>query len=353
MEHYVHTSIIQPHMKIRRERVLPQSGEMIVKIGSEVSPSLTVARTPLQTVFAIIDASPILGVPAEKVNELVSVEKGSLVDEGTVLAEKKRGVRTRQVLSPAAGELYDVINGRIFIQQTAGWIETQALVSGRVVSHVGDRGVVIETYGALIQGIWGSRQENYGKLKLLSRSNNGFLAKDQITSEVSKLILAAGRIEHLEVLHLAQEMNVAGIIAGSMPAELCDAAYALNYPIILTDGIGKQNMSSVVFSLLQKVEGLETSLFANYDASRGQRPEIIIPESATPTSEVVQANKPLQIGQKVRLLRPPFAGQTGEVVEIFALSQLLATGAKAQGANIRLADEHVVFVPFANLDVII
>ncbi|MCL4265162.1 MAG: hypothetical protein KJ069_18240 [Anaerolineae bacterium] len=352
MEHYVHTTIIQPHMKIRRERVLPQSGEMIAKIGHEVTPGLIVARTPLQTVFAIVDASQMLGVPPEKVNELVIVEKSSVVDEGTVLAQKK-GVRGRQVLSPAAGELYDVINGRIFIQQTTDWVETRALVSGRVVSHVADRGVVIETYGAFIQGIWGSRQENFGKLKLMSRNNNGFLAKDQLTSDVGKLILAVGRLEHLEVLHLAQEMEVAGIIAGSMSAELCEAAYKLNYPIILTEGIGKQSMSPGIFSLLQKVEGRETSLFANYDTSRGQRPEIIIPEPATPASEAVQANKPLQIGQKVRLLRPPFVGQTGEIIEIFTLSQLLATGAKAQGVNIRLADGHVVFVPFANVDVII
>ncbi|HRQ40215.1 MAG TPA: hypothetical protein PLD25_20080 [Chloroflexota bacterium] len=352
MEHYTHTTIIQPHMKIRRERVLPQSGEMIAKIGNEVTPGLTVARTPRQTVFAIVDASQILGVSPDKVAELVTEEKGSVIDEGTVLA-KRKGLRGRQVLSPAAGELYDVVNGRIFIQQAADWIETTALVSGKVVSHVGDRGVVIETYGAFIQGIWGSRKESFGKLKLMSRSNNGFLAKDQLTSDLSKHILAVGRLEHVDVLHLAQEMAVAGIIAGSMPVDLCDAAYELNYPIILTDGVGKQSMSPMVFNLLQKTEGRETSLFANYDGSRGQRPEIIIPEPATPSSEAVQANKPLQIGQQVRLLRPPFVGQTGEVVEIFTLSQLLATGAKAQGANIRLAEGHVVFMPFANVDVII
>ncbi|MBE7533978.1 MAG: hypothetical protein HND44_18870 [Chloroflexi bacterium] len=352
MEHYTRTTIIQPHMKIRRERVLPQSGEMIVKIGTEVSPGQIVARTPLQTVFAIVDAGQILDVSPEKVNALMEVENNAAVDEGTVLA-KKKGLRARQVLSPVAGKLYDVINGRIFIQQTAEWVETPALVSGKVVSHVGDRGVVIETYGAFIQGIWGSRKENHGKLKIISRSNNGFLAKDQLTDDVNKHILAVGRLEHIEVLHLAQEMAVAGIIAGSMTADLCDAAYQLNYPIILTDGVGKQSMSPIIFNLLQQVEGRETSLFANYDASRGQRPEIIIPEPATPSSEAVQANKPLQIGQKVRLLRAPFVGQTGEVAEIFTLSQLLATGAKAPGANIRLADGQVVFTPFANVDVII
>ncbi len=353
MEHYVRTTIIQPHMKIRRERALPQSGEITVGVGNEVNPSQTVARTPLRTQFAIVDASEILGVPPEKVNDCVIVEKESIVDVGTVLAHRKQVVRQKQVLSPAEGVMFDVINGRIFIQQTSDWIETRAMVSGRVVSYVGDRGVIIETYGTLIQGIWGSRKEGYGKLKMMSRNNNGFLAKDQLNHEVGKLILGVGRLEHLEVLYLAQEMGVAGIIVGGMSADLCEAAYGLNYPIILTDGVGKQNMSSTVFSLLQGVEGRETSLFASYDASRGQRPEIIVPEAATPTSEAMQANKPLQIGQKVRLIRTPYVGQIGEVVKIYVLSQLLATGAKAQGADIRLSDGHVVFVPFANMDVII
>ncbi|NJN54313.1 MAG: hypothetical protein HC804_05860 [Anaerolineae bacterium] len=353
MEHFTHTTIIQPHMKIRRERVLPQSGEIVVGVGNEVNPSQTVARTPLQAHFAIVDASESLGVSPEKVSECVIVEKDSIVDIGTVLAQKRKGVRSRQVLAPAEGVLFDVINGRVFIQQTSDWVETRAMVSGRVVSYVGDRGVIIETYGTFIQGIWGSHKENYGKLKIMSRSNSGFLAKDQLTNEASKLILAVGRIEHLEVLHIAQEIEIAGIIAGSMAAELCDVAYEMNYPIILTDGVGKQNMSPTIFTLLQKAEGRETSLFANYDASRGQRPEIIIPEAATPSSEAVQANKPLQIGQKVRLIRTPHMGQTGEVVKIYTRSQLLTIGAKAQGVDIRLADGHELFVPFANVDVIV
>jgi hypothetical protein len=307
----------------------------------------------MQTLFAIVEASQVLAVSPEKVSELVQVEKDSLVDEGTVLAERRKVVRSRQALSPVAGQLFDVINGRIFIQQTSDWVETRAMVSGRVVSYVGDRGVVIETYGTFIQGVWGSRLEGYGKLRMMSRSNSGFLARDQLTNEVGKHILVVGRIEHLEVLHLAQEMEVAGLIAGSMSAELCLAVSGLSYPIILTDGVGKHNMLPAIFSLLQQAEGREASLFANYDASRGQRPEIIIPEAATPTSEAVQANKPLQIGQKVRLTRPPYAGQLGEIVKMYGLSQVLMTGAKAQGVDIRLADGHVVFMPYANLDVII
>ncbi len=353
MEHHTRTTIIQSGIKIRRERALPQSGEVGTGVGNDVTPNLVVARMPLETHFAIVDASEILDVPPEKVTDYVIVEKEAIVDVGTVLAQKKQLFRSRQVLAPAEGLLFDVFNGRIVVQQTSEWLERRAMVSGRVVSYVGDRGVIIETYGTLIQGVWGSGMENFGKLKVATRSNTGFLTKDQVSGDVASLVLVAGRVDHLEVLQLADEKGIAGIVAGSMPAELCEAALTLHYPVILTEGIGKQNMSPAIFSLLQKADGRETSLFGSYEQSRGQRPEIIIPESATPASEAVTANKPVRLGQTVRLLRAPYAGQSGKIIKIYTLSQIVATGAKAQGVDVQLADGNVAFVPFANFDVII
>jgi hypothetical protein len=351
MEHYTRTTIIQSGIKIRRERALPQSGEVGVGVGNEVTPIQVVARMPIETHFAIVDASEKLGVSPEEVNGLVIVEKEAIVETGTVLAQKKQFGRNRQVMAPVEGTMFDVINGRIIILQTAEWLEKQAMVSGRVVSYVGDRGVIIETHGTLIQGVWGSGKESFGKLKVATRNFNGSLTKDQVAGDVGTLVLAAGRVEHLDVLELAQEQHVAGIIAGSMSANLCLAAAALSYPIILTDGVGKQNMTPAVFSLLQRMDGRETSLFADYEPGRGQRPEIIIPETPTAAAEAVAANRPIRPGQTVRLLRAPYVGHTGELVKIYTLSQILATSAKAQGVDVQLADGNVVFVPFTNFDV--
>jgi hypothetical protein len=353
MEHYTRTTIMQSGIKIRRERALPQSGEVSVGVGNEVTPIQVVARMPLETHFAIVDGSEALGVPPEEVKGLVIVEDEAIVEVGTVLAKKEQFARKRQVLAPVEGKLFDVVNGRIVISQTAEWLEKQAMVSGRVVSYMGDRGVIIETHGTLIQGVWGSGKENFGKLKVATRNFNGSLTKDQVSGDVGTLVLAAGRVEHLEVLEIAEQRHVAGIIAGSMSAELCMAASALSYPIILTDGVGKQNMTPAIFSLLQGMDGRETSLFADYDRSRGQRPEIIIPEPPAAAAEAVAANRPIRLGQMVRLLRAPYIGYTGEIVKIYALSQILATSAKAQGVDVRLADGSVVFVPFANFDVMV
>ncbi len=105
--------------------------------------------------------------------------------------------------------------------------------------------------------------------------------------------------------------------------------------------------------MLKDAEDQETSLFADYDDQSGQRPEIIIPHPAIATSEAVLASKPIRIGQQVRLLREPYVGQIGNVSKIYSLSQIIATGAKAHGVGVQLADGNVVFVPHANFDLII
>jgi hypothetical protein len=107
---------------------------------------LVVARTPLETNFGIVDASDVLGVPRAEVPDYMLVEPEAIVDIGTVLAQKKKVLGSRQVLAPVEGVLFGVVNGRVVIQQTSEWLERQAMVSGRVVSYVADRGVGIHIH---------------------------------------------------------------------------------------------------------------------------------------------------------------------------------------------------------------
>lgn len=353
MEYYTRTTIIQPDMKIRRERALPKSGEVVVNVGNEVTPNLVVARTPLETHFAIVDASDVLGVERDEVSDYMLVEPEAIVDIDTILAQKKKMLGSRQVLAPAEGVLFGVINGRIVIQQTSEWLEQRAMVSGRVVSYVADRGVIIETHGSLIQGVWGSGKEDFGTLSVVARNESATLTKKQVSQDVHGRVLVAGRIDNEEVLELAAENEVKGIIAGSMPAGLLDLVTSSPFPVLLTDGFGQQNMSAQIFALLKEADGKEVSIFCQYDPKLGQRPEIVIPKAVNPNSPLISPALPVRQGQEVRLLRAPYVGQIGKVEKIYVLSQVLATGAKAQGVNVRLADGNVVFIPYANFDIVI
>ncbi len=347
-------TIVHPQMKIRRERLLPKGGEVVVRVGQNVTALQAVARTPLETDFHIIPISEKLNISPDEVDEFLQVRKGEQLEAGQVLAEKKRLLGKLQVTAPIDGLFYEMNNGRIIIQRRTDWLELRAMVAGYIVNSIADRGVVIETQGCLVQGVWGSGKESMGKLKIVTRSRDATLSIGQIANVKDGQIVVAGRIDRVDVLEKAAESNIFGIIAGSMSAELCQISTQFPFPIILTDGIGTSGMSAAIFTQLQEFDGADTSLFAAYDATLGERPEIIIPrESDKPGGNIIPLYKALTVGDKVRILRQPYVGQVGEIVHISNFSKTILINIKAHGADVKLEDDSIVFIPGNNLELLL
>ena len=59
-------TIAHPQMKIRRERLLPKGGEVVIRVGQNVTPHQAIARTPLETDFHIIPVSEKLGISPDE-----------------------------------------------------------------------------------------------------------------------------------------------------------------------------------------------------------------------------------------------------------------------------------------------
>lgn len=353
MKEFYRSTIIQTQTKIRRERALPKGGEIVVRVGQEVSPIQVVARTTMATDFAILSAAEKLDVAPETLTDYLRVEKGAAVEAGAVLASRKRLLGERQVVSPVDGIFFDVVNGRIAVQPTSDWLELRALVSGRIVSYISDRGVMIETSGGLIQAVWGSGREGTGKLKLISSIPSAVLTPDQLNGDVTGHILVIGCLNSLDLFRRAEDLGVRGLIVGSTTAELCRASRSSPLPLIVTDGIGSNGMLAPIFDLLRQANGRSASLFGQYNAAAGQRPEIILPQAATLGLEATTVKKNLTPGQPVRILGATHASQVGTIKHIYHRLQPTAIGIKASGVDVELADGRVLFVPTANLDVIV
>lgn len=353
MKEFYRSTVIQAQTKIRRERVLPKGGEIVVRVGQEVSPIQVVARTTMASEFAIIAASEKLGVEPDELSNFLHVEKGSPVEAGAVLASRRRLLGERQVLSPVDGVLFDVVNGRIAIQPTSDWLELRALVAGRVVSYVGNRGVMLETSGSLIQAAWGSGQEGVGRLKVVGTAPNTVLTPDHLTNDATGQIITVGSLNSLELFHRAEDLGVRGLIVGSTTAEICRTSQQSPLPLIVTDGVGRMGMAEPIFQLLQQADGRSASLFGKYKAIAGQRPEIILPQAASIGLDAATVKKTIEPGQMVRILGTEHAGKVGTVSHIYSRLQPLPTGLKVPGVDVALADGQVVFVPSANLDVIV
>ncbi len=352
MKQLATTTIVQKQVKIRQARLLPHPGEIIAKMGQAVKPFQVIARTLLKSDFYILPAAETLGVVPEALPQFLQVDVGQMVAEGDVIAEKKRLLGWQRVVSPAEGVVVEISNGRVMLQQRKDWYELRAMMPGNVVSFMPDRGVVLETSGSLIQGVWANGREGFGVIRNVAATPAFSLTAGHIDENDNENILVTGRIERLDALKQAEFVEVRGIIAGSMPAELCRASFSFSYPIVLTEGAGRQPLSLPVFELLQEMEGKPASLFGRYRAEEGQRPEIVIAQPAAVGTEAPRLVRSVELGQKVRILRAPYASQVGEVVKLYRKTQNTPVNIKAHGAGVQLADGQVVFIPGRNFDTI-
>lgn len=356
MQHYPTTTIVKALTKIRRERVLPQAGEIAVRVGQEVSPVQVVARASRETGFKIINAARELNLPPADLPKYLQVEVGAAVQRGTPLVRSKGGLlsrRGKKLSSPIDGVLHQVYNGLLIIEQTPELLELRAMMQGRVANMLFNRGVALETNGSLIQAWWDNGREGYGKIRVLASSPDGTVHSSQIGADARGAIVVIGRVNDLAVLQKAEDNGARGIIASSMPTQLCMAATALSFPVVLTEGVGMYPMAEPIFKLLHDSEGREASLFSRTTDGQGSRPEIVIPVPASIEAEKIAAEHPISIGQQVRILSAPYHSQVGKVVAVHSHPRPTAIGSRAAGADVELPDIGVVFIPFSNLDIIL
>ena len=339
---------------IRRERLLPRTGEVTMRIGQQVTPVQIVARTVDQPRYMVLHASKVLGVPPGDISRYLLVEEGATLSKGTPVLRKPGSLgRGKLFNAPVDGILYHIHNGRLVIQLPQEAIELRAMVRGYINNIVAHRGVTLEITGTLIQALWGSGKEGVGKLKAGSRDEHGEFSLNTLDKEAHGAVMVAGMVTEGSALQAMEQHGVRGLIVGSMSAGLCAAATKLEIPVILTDGIGAQGMARPIFKLLQESEGRETTLFAQVNSQNGERPEIIIPLPAnTNPSQPALPGVKLELGQTVRLIRAPYTGQIGKVSRLYDRARNSAIGLRVAGADVTLPDGQVVYVPYTNLDLL-
>ncbi len=352
MQVLTHSTFVETLSKIQKERMLPTGGDVIARIRQDVTPMQVVARMPKKLDFIILPVSDLLGISANALQKYLLVEVGATVNQGTPLIGK-RGLFGKEFSAPIDGIVYKISDGRIILQQKVDWVELRALIPGQVTNQIPNRGVVIETTGSRVQAVWSSSKEGYGKIKVVTQTAAESMNNSHLNEETSKHILVAGKITDLEVLKNAAKIKTQGLIVGSMPASLCQAANSLPFPVLITDGIGSQDMAEPIFRLFQKSRDREAALFGHMNEDWESRPEVILPLTGPPKNQSSGSHDSITIGKTVRILRQPFAGQVGKVARLYNYSQTTQIGTTYHGADVKLSDGRNIFVPFANLDVII
>jgi hypothetical protein len=342
-----------PLTLIRRARLLPVNGRVLVRTGQKVNAIDVIAETNLEGQHVLVNVRRALGFQrSDEADRAVSFKIGDKVQKGDVLAEI-RGLIPRLVRSPADGQVVSIAGGQVMIETASRPVAVKAGFNGTVSEINGDRGAVITTSGLLAQGVWGNRQVNTGFLVVVARSANDPLTRDRLDASMRGTVLLGGYCADEEALRFGNELPLRGLILGSMSTELIPTANLLTFPVILLDGFGKVAMNSSAWKILSTSEKREICLNAcTWNTFTGERPEVVIPlpsEAAEPPG--MAEHKP---GATVRVCMPPNMGQIGVVVRISRTSQQLPNRVRTLVAEVELQNEEktIITVPLANLDVL-
>ena len=346
---------VLPLTVIRRERLLPMPGKVLVNPGDRVQPAQPVAQAEISGEVSVVNVAHLLRVAPSRAYKYIRVKEGADVTLNSVIASKGLTAAGR-VKSPANGFIYriDKSTGRVLIKVVSRPFELLAYLAGTVSNVIAGRGVLIETTGALIQAAAGFGGESYGVMQVISKRSTDPLKARAIDVTLRGAILVGGAWFDETVLQQAIQMQVRGLIAGSMDGSLLQAARVAPFPILLTEGLGQVAMAAPIFKLLKSNAGREVSISAVTRTRWGiQRPEVLIPLPSDSRPEPPGFGLPLAAGVRVRVLRGSQQGKVGLITALPNLPQQIVTGAKVHCAEVDLGgDEGRTLVPFANLEIL-
>lgn len=388
-------------------RRLPIPGQVLVQVGQEVSAQQVVARTWLPGEVTMVNVAHRLAVEPADVPGLMQVQVGQQVQAGQLLAQTKGffGLFRSQLTAPISGTIENIseVTGQVILRGPPQPVELRAYLAGRVTEVLPGEGVWIEADVALLQGIFGIGGEAYGPIRFACQRPDQPLEADCLDESMQGAVVVGGGRVSAQALQRARQLGLSAIITGGIDDQdlreflgydlgvAITGSEAVGLTLILTEGFGDIAMQRRSWELLASHEGRLASVNGATQIRAGViRPEVIIPlrqpagdeqpgrfpqadqspkssplkadalspsvlsEQVSGRTEVELSSAPkgptLQIGSLVRIIRAPYFGLVGRVVDLPTIPQVLPSGVKARVAEVELSDGQRVVVPRANLE---
>ncbi|MBN1754712.1 hypothetical protein JW877_00725 [bacterium] len=358
---------------VRKQRILPLKGDVLVKVGDKVLPDTIIAETFLPGKAEAVNISGKLNVEAKDIELVMKKKPGDKFERGELIAQTKGifGFLKTSYRGPFKGSLESIsdITGQIIIRGEPSPINVTAYISGEVIEVIPEEGAVIESRACLIQGIFGIGGENFGKLEKIVDDPGKTVEPSDITEKHRGKILVAGSFISAQALTTACEHGVSGIVVGGFDDK--DLREFLGYDIgvaitgsekipctlVVTEGFSEIPMAHHTFELLSKYEGEEVSINGSTQIRAGViRPEVVIThkdhheQKEAGTSE--SGGKGVLVGSKVRAIRVPYFGKIGRVTDLPPDLKVLESESVARVLEVEFEDGVRVLIPRANVEVI-
>ncbi len=357
---------------IRRKRLLPLQGTVLVKRGEQVKATTTVARAELPGKVYPLNLANQLSIAPDELTEYLTKKEGDPVRKDEVIAENHPFIKwfKTEIKSPVTGvvESISTVTGQVLLREPPKVLELSAYVDGTVVEIHPQQGVTVETTCTLVQGIFGIGGETRGELAIGVASPEEILTSERVTSAMKGKVVVAGAFLSAETMAKAKEVGVAGLVVGGIHDKDLRALLGydlgvaitgteqVGFTLILTEGFGTIPMAAKTFALLSAHAGQQASISGATQIRAGViRPEIIIPRTGAPGStahDVEPQREGIRKGDQVRIIRDPLFGKIGEVSRLPADLQKIPTESHVRVLEVRFPDGSTAVIPRANIEVI-
>jgi len=356
---------------VRRRRILPLPGSVLVTVGDAVHADTAVARAELPGKVVPLNLANQLGIAPDEINDyLVKKEKDS-VRKDDVLAENKPFIKwfKTEIRSPITGKVESVstITGQILLREPPRVLELHGYIDGVVAEVHSDQGVTVESTCSLVQGIFGIGGEASGELVMGVKAPDQPLLPEQLTPSMKGKVVVGGAFLSAATMARAKELGIVGLVVGGIHDKDLRALLGydlgvaitgteqVGFTLILTEGFGTIPMAPKTFALLFAHAGEKASISGATQIRAGViRPEIIIPHSGpAAVTKVAQAEREgIQLGDPVRVIRDPLFGKIGAVSGLPSELRAIPTESEVRVLEVRFPDGTTTVVPRANIEVI-
>ncbi|HEY7615738.1 MAG TPA: hypothetical protein VH744_02970, partial [Terriglobales bacterium] len=152
---------VLPLATITRERTLPVAGKVNVHVNQRVNPTDVIAEASFAREHVLLDVARTFGVTPNAADKMIRVKEGDRLAQGALVAEGG-GLIPRSIKAPRPGRVMIAGSGQVLMEVGDSRIELRAGLPGLVTQVLPEKGVVIRTAGALIQGVWGNGRIDNG-----------------------------------------------------------------------------------------------------------------------------------------------------------------------------------------------
>src|SRR5439155_19602757 len=257
---------VAPDAVIRKRRLLPIPGEVLVAEGERVSATTEVAQTALPGKVYPVNVVNQLSITPSEILSYMLKREGESVTKDEPIAENKPLIKwfKTQVRAPISGTVESIskVTGQVFLREPPEFIRLSAYIDGSVVEVTPKQGVVVESRCAFIQGIFGVGGETAGAITLAVRSPDEVLTAAHFQPGHKGQIVVGGALAQKETFARARELGVRALVVGGVHdrdlKELLgyDLGVAITgtekigFTLIVTEGFGTIPMAGRTFDLL-------------------------------------------------------------------------------------------------------